>query len=73
MPQVFTGTASIKVQIFTTAFRKVQERVYPSQIYGSPVTVYPTDTWGSPLASGLYYAVITVNNSHSIVKILILR
>jgi hypothetical protein len=73
MPQVFTGTASIKVQIFTTAFRKVQERVYPPQAYGQPVTVYPTDTWGSPLASGLYYAVITVDDTRSVLKLLILR
>lgn len=51
----------------------VQEKVYPPQAYGTPVTVIPSDTWGTPLASGLYYAVITVQDTRSIVKMLILR
>jgi hypothetical protein len=73
MPQVFQGTAAIKVQLFTTAFRKVLETVYPAQTYGNPVTIIPDDTWGVPLASGLYYAVITVDDTRSVVKLLILR
>jgi hypothetical protein len=73
MPQVFQGTANIKVQLFTTAFRMVAEQNYPPQAYGAPVTIVPEDNWGHPLASGLYYAVVTVDDTRSIIKLLILR
>jgi len=57
-----SGTATVKVQIFTTAFRKVQERDYPNiplGTTGNGPTVDMTDNWGDPLASGLYYVVVT--------------
>ncbi len=73
MPTAYTGTADVKVQIFTTAFRKVQEKPYPSLPYG-PIKIYMQDDWGTPLASGLYYVVITVNShQRSIAKLLLLR
>jgi hypothetical protein len=73
MPPAYSGTASVKIQIFTTAFRKVQQKIYSPQVYGLPLTLMPVDNQGSPLASGLYYVVVTVNNSRSIGKLLILR
>jgi hypothetical protein len=73
MPQAYSGTAGIKLQVFTLAFRKVQEKNYPAQAYGAPVTLIPEDAHGVPLASGLYYVVITVENTRSVVKMLILR
>lgn len=72
LPLAYLGFSGIKVQIFTTAFREVQDKPYPSQAYG-PVTVVLEDNWGNPLASGLYYVVITTSHGRSIAKLLILR
>jgi hypothetical protein len=72
MPAVYTGSSTITVEIFTTAFRKVQSNDYPAQTYG-PVKVNMTDTWGNPLASGLYYVVVTTNQGKSVAKLMLLR
>ena len=68
-----TTPADVKVQIFTTAFRKVQEKNYPNQPVGVPVAIALTDRGGVPLASGLYYVVITWPQGRSIQKLLLLR
>jgi hypothetical protein len=72
MPPVYAASLPIKVQIFTTAFRMVQEYNYPAQTYG-PVKMTLVDKAGVPLASGLYYAVVTVNGNRSVAKLLLLR
>ncbi|HJT24650.1 MAG TPA: hypothetical protein VJ873_08750, partial [bacterium] len=73
MPPVYPGAADVRVQLFTIAFRKVQEQSYSSLPYG-PVKINMLDEWGSPLASGLYYVVITVNDSQrSVAKLLLFR
>ncbi len=72
LPPFYTGTADVKVQVFTTAFRKVQDQNYPSMPYG-PLTVRMQDEWGNPLADGLYYVVVTVDGRRSIAKLLLLR
>jgi len=73
MAAVYSGTANVKVQVFTTAFRKVQEKLYTLQPYG-PIQILMQDDWGNPLASGLYYVVISVNgNQRSVTKLLLLR
>lgn len=78
MPPAFEGTAEVKVQVFTLAFRKVQEQVV-RQTQG-PLTLLPADKGGNPLSSGLYYVVVTVTPStqgrpslRSVVKLLLLR
>ncbi len=56
------GIAHVKVEIFTTAFRKVQEANFdniPLGVMGSAPRVPMTDKSGDLLASGLYYVVIT--------------
>ena len=68
-----TAPADIKVQIFTTAFRKVQEKTYPSQPVGISVSITLNDKEGTPLASGLYYVVVTWPQGRTIGKLLILR
>ncbi len=68
-----TAPADVKVQIFTTAFRKVQEKNYPSQPVGIPVSITLNDREGTPLASGLYYVVVITPQGRSIGKLLILR
>ncbi len=72
LPPSYTGTADVKAQVFTTAFRKVQEQDHASMPYG-PLTVRMEDDWGNPLADGLYYVVITVDGHRSIAKLLLLR
>lgn len=61
----FSG--NLKLQIFTTAFRKVQQKTY-GQIMSYPVNGSCTgvnivldlkDDWGMPLANGLYYVVVS--------------
>jgi hypothetical protein len=73
LPPTYTGTANVSVQLFTTAFRKVQDQTFASMPYG-PIKIYMQDDWGSPLASGLYYVIITVNgHQRSVAKLLLLR
>jgi len=72
IPAAYTGSSPIRVEIFTTAFRKVEKSDYPSQPCG-PVAVTMKDDWDNPLASGLYYVVITTKQGRSIGKLLLLR
>ena len=73
MPPAFTGSADVTVQVFTTAFRKVQENSYPATTYG-PLKILMRDDWGNPLASGLYYVVVNVDgHQRSVAKLLLLR
>jgi hypothetical protein len=78
---------TMTVQIFTVAFRKVQDTVVSSTSMGVSasvsggtmaktwhIPVVLNDKWGTPLASGLYYVVISNHNGyHSVVKLLLLR
>jgi hypothetical protein len=79
-------TGGINVQVFTIAFRKVQEMsldggspgVTASAVAGMPykkwtVPLPLTDKWGAPLASGIYYVVITANGKRSVGKLLVIR
>ncbi len=57
-----SGIANVKVEIFTTAFRKVQETNFanvPLGVMGSGPMITMTDKTGVALASGVYYAVVT--------------
>lgn len=73
LPPVYPGVSNVEVEIFTTAFRKVQAETFPSVPPGVAVIVELKDKWGMPLADGLYYMVVTVDGKRSIVKFLILR
>jgi hypothetical protein len=66
--------ADVTIQIFTVAFRKVEEHTFISQPAGLPLSLILNDTWGNPLASGLYYVTVNVNGTNrSILKLLLLR
>ena len=80
------ATDQVTVEIFTVAFRKVQETTYSnsqnatasalggaavSKVWTVPVTL--TDKWGTPLASGLYYVIVGTPNGKSVGKLLIER
>ena len=73
LPPAHTGMEDVRVEIFTSAFRKVQEEIFPNVPPGVAVTVELKDRWGKPLADGLYYVVVIVDGKRSISKLLILR
>ncbi|HJT23299.1 MAG TPA: hypothetical protein VJ873_01900, partial [bacterium] len=69
----YTGTANVSVEIFTTAFRRVQAQSYANLPYG-PIKIEMQDDWQHPLASGLYYVVIQVDGQpRTVTKLLLLR
>ena len=68
------ATASdIQVQIYTVAFRLVQQQVFPQVPVGTDIQIDLKDKWGHSLARGLYYVVVTSENGKSIAKLLIVR
>ncbi len=73
LPPPYMGVANVRVEIFTLAFRKVQDTIFDSIPSGTAVTVNLTGRGGNPLANGIYYAVVTVHEQRSIGKLLILR
>lgn len=73
LPPAYTGVSTVEVEIFTTAFRKVQEETFPNVPPGLAVTVQLTDKWGTPLANGLYYVMVIVDGHRSFGKLLVLR
>ena len=73
MPPAYNGTADVEVEIFTTAFRKVQDKTFSSVPSGTAVAMGLEDMWGTPLADGLYYVVVKVEGKRSVAKLLVLR
>jgi hypothetical protein len=63
----------VTVQIFTVAFRLVQQQVFDQVPAGTDVSIELKDKSGKPLASGLYYVVVTVDGNRMIGKLVILR
>ena len=72
-PPNFTGVSDVKVQVFTLAFRKVQEHVCTGMVSGQDCPLKLTDDHNDPLADGLYYVVVTTNAGRTIGKMLVLR
>lgn len=66
------NATSVKVQIFTIAFREVQT-ITTSQVFGGSLTVSLSDKGGRPLADGLYYFVIQCNGGRWVNKVLVMR
>jgi len=69
----YTGTEDVRVEIFTTAFRRVQDTTFPNQPGEVAVSLKLTDRFGAPLANGLYYVVVIIDGHRSIAKLLITR
>jgi len=65
--------SSVKIQVFTLAFRKVREISISQAAAGSDLGLSLNDNGGNALANGLYYVVVTTNQGHKIGKLLILR
>jgi hypothetical protein len=72
-PPSYYGTSDVKVQIFTLAFRKVQDKFYSQVPAGTDCPLELVDKSNKPLASGLYYVVVHTSSGRSIAKLLILR
>ena len=68
----YPGIGEVTIQVFTTAFRRVNWFSQP-EAGGSVETLPLTDRWGHPLADGLYYVVVQSPAGKSILKLLILR
>jgi hypothetical protein len=68
-----TTVSDIKVQIFTVAFRLVQQQVFPQVPIGTDIQIDLKDKWGHPLASGLYYVLVSIDGKRLIAKLLIER
>jgi hypothetical protein len=65
--------SSVKVQFFTTSFRKVLDEALPQIIPGQDIALPLADKNGNSLSNGLYYVVATANGSRNIFKLLVLR
>jgi pectate lyase len=64
----------MRVEIFTTAFRKVKEINLSNVPAGARLVTLPlTDSHGAPLANGMYYILVVNQQGRAIGKLLILR
>lgn len=68
-----TVPCDVRIEIFTTAFRKVQDQTFPHVPAGGKVALELKDKWGHPLASGLYYVVVSFQGHKMVEKLLVLR
>jgi hypothetical protein len=73
LPPPYVGIQTVRVEIYTLAFRKVQDHSYGPMASGTPIPIQLTGPSGNPLANGVYYVVVTVNGHRSVGKLLILR
>jgi hypothetical protein len=67
------GVSDVRVQIFTITQRKVQDLVFNQVAPGEDLAFSTTDKWGVNLANGLYYVVVTTEQSRWIGKLILLR
>jgi hypothetical protein len=66
--------SSLDLEVFTTAFRKVND-IHLGQVPAG-VTDWPLplkDQWGTPLADGLYYAIVRGSGRRLSARLLVLR
>jgi hypothetical protein len=68
-----TAASSVEVDVFTTAFRLVNQVNDPLVEPGQTIPVPLTDRWGNPLADGLYYLVVHAQGMTWTVKLLVIR
>jgi hypothetical protein len=73
LPPSYIGTSNVRVEIYTTAFRKVEDMTFDSIPAGTAVVVPLTGRGGNPLANGIYYLVVTTNAGKVTGKLLVLR
>jgi hypothetical protein len=67
------GIQTVRVEIYTLAFRKVQDHSYGPMPSGTPIPIQLTGPSGNPLANGVYYVVVTTSSGRAVGKLLVLR
>ncbi len=71
--QGIAGTANVRVEIFTIAFRKIRELSFQAVPEGTDVEVDLRDRSGFLLANGLYYVCVQANGRRQVMKLLLFR
>jgi len=65
--------SDVKVQVFSTAFRKVQDRDFNQVTPGSLLPVPLSDRRNTALANGLYYVVVKAGGKQWVLKMIVLQ
>jgi len=73
LPQAYTGSRTVTVQIFTVMFKPVAKKTFTNVLAGETVSVDLVDDWGQPLGSGVYYLCVTVGNDKKTTSLVIAR
>lgn len=73
LPPPYVGIQTVRVEIYTLAFRKVQDHSYGPMPSGTPIPIQLTGPSGNPLANGVYYVVVTTSSGRAVGKLLVLR
>lgn len=73
LPPSYNGISNVRVEIYTLAYRKVQDTTFDSVPSGTAVTISLTGRDGKPLSNGIYYVVVTVNGQRATGKLLVLK
>jgi hypothetical protein len=68
-----TAASNVRIEFFTTAFRKIRDISFAQVPVGTDVRVALTDNWGNELADGIYYVVVTSSQGRSVAKLLLLK
>jgi hypothetical protein len=68
-----TGTADVQIQVYTSAFRRVNSLSFTNVTPGTPLPIPLTDRFGNPLANGVYYLVVQAQGKHWVIKLLVLH
>jgi hypothetical protein len=63
LPQAYTGTQTVTVQIFTAMFKPVLKKTFTNVPAGQTVSMDLIDDWGQPLSNDVYYINVTVGSS----------
>lgn len=73
LPPAYSGSEDIKIEIFTLAFRKVQDETFFNVPGGTAIPVELKDRWGKPLANGIYYVMVSMDGKRYVAKLLVLQ
>jgi hypothetical protein len=73
LPQAYTGTQNVTVQIFTAMFKPVATKSFPNVPAGETVSMDLVDDWGQPLGNDVYYITVTVGTSKKTTTLVIAR
>jgi len=71
LPQAYTGSQTVTVQIFTAMFKPVAKKTFTNVLAGETVSLDLIDDWGQPLGSGLFYITVTVGNTKRTTNLII--